>query len=298
MTDEIEDLADSWRVSLEAKNRAPNTIDSYLLSLRRLSEYLISEDLPTEADRIDRRHVEGFIAHELVHWKPNTAGIRYRSLQQFFRWLVAEDEIQVSPMGNMTPPTVPEQPVPVVSDDGLRALLATCEGKTFEDRRDMAIFHLFISTPCRLSEIALLDLAGVDLRDRRLQIVRKGRRPGAVPFGPSAAMALDRYIRVRKRHPRAENPRLWLGPRGGMTPSGLAQMLERRCIQAGLPKLHWHQFRHTFSHEWLRGGGSEGDLMALAGWRSRAMLKRYGSSLADERARESYAQRLPGERLG
>lgn len=297
MTDEIDDLTESWRTALEAKNRAPNTIDSYLLSARRLSEFLDEKGLPTEVDRIKHGHVEAFMAHELALWKPNTAGVRYRSLQQFFKWLVVEGEIESSPMARMTPPLAPEQPIPVVGDDGLRALLATCDGKSFEDRRDSAIFSVFISTPCRLSEVALLELAGVDLRERRLQIVRKGRRPGAVPFGPSAAQALDRYIRIRKRHPKAESSRLWIGPRGGMTPSGLAQMLERRCKQAGLPKLHWHQFRHTFSHEWLRGGGSEGDLMALAGWKSRAMLKRYGSSLADERARESYAQRLPGERL-
>jgi len=33
-------------------------------------------------------------------------------------------------------PIVPEQPVPVVPDDGLRRLLATCAGKDFDARRD------------------------------------------------------------------------------------------------------------------------------------------------------------------
>jgi integrase len=164
-------------------------------------------------------------------------------------------------------------------------------------RRDSAIVHLFVSTPCRLSEIALLDLEGVDVRERQLQIVRKGRRPGTVPFGPTAAQALDRYLRARRKHLRASSPKFWLGTKGAMTPSGLRQMLERRCIEAGLPHMHWHQFRHTFSHEWLRGGGSEGDLMALAGWKSRAMLARYGRALAEQRAHDAYAERLPGERL-
>lgn len=297
MTEKIDDMVDSWRTSLEAKNRAPNTVDSYMLSARRLSEFLVAHQLPTAVGEIQRAHVEAFIAHVLGQWSPNTAGVRYRSLQQFFRWLVAEDEIAVSPMTSMTPPFVPEQPVPVVPDDALRALLATCTEKTFRDRRDTAIIRIFVSTPCRLSEVALLEVDGVDVPGRRLSIVRKGRRPGEVPFGPSTAQALDRYIRIRRKHPKAASTRLWLGPKGPMTRSGVAQMLERRCIEAELPHLHWHQFRHTFSHEWLRGGGSEGDLMALAGWKSRAMLKRYGSALADERARESYARRLPGERL-
>ncbi len=36
----------------------------------------------------------------------------------------------------MKPPKVPEVPVPVLTDDQLRALLKACLGKTFEDRRD------------------------------------------------------------------------------------------------------------------------------------------------------------------
>jgi hypothetical protein len=39
-------------------------------------------------------------------------------------------------MAKMRPPIVPEQPVPVVPEDGLRQLLAPCAGKSFEDRRD------------------------------------------------------------------------------------------------------------------------------------------------------------------
>jgi hypothetical protein len=46
-------------------------------------------------------------------------------------------------------------------------------------------------------------------------------------------------------------------------------MLRRRGAQVGLPGLHPHQLRHTFAHEWLAQGGTEGDLMRIAGWQSR-----------------------------
>jgi integrase len=168
------------------------------------------------------------------------------------------------------PPIVPEQPVPVVPDDGLRRLLATCAGKDFDARRDTALILYFLDTGARRSETAALQLADLDFDYQVTTVLGKGRRTRELPFGRRTALALDRYLRARALHRHADSPWLWLGQRGRLTAYGIQQVIRRRAQEAGLPGLHPHQLRHTFCHQWRAEGGNETDLMRLAGWRSPA----------------------------
>jgi len=294
----VRTLTSPFKRSLLAANRSPRTVESYGEALAQFTTFLERNGMPSAVAHLRREHVEAFLAELLSKFRPATAANRYRGLQQFFHWAVQEGEIKVSPMVNMQPPNVPDAPPPMLNDADLGKLLRACAGTDFSARRDTALICLLLDTGCRRSEIAGLVLDDLDLDNCCIHVTGKGARPRTVPYGRKTAHAIDRYLRVRAQHRDAERPELWVGRAGPMTPNGIHQTVKDRGAQAGLEGLHSHIFRHGFAHAWLSNGGQEGDLMRLAGWKSRQMLARYGASAADQRAREAYRKQMsPGDRL-
>ena len=149
----------------------------------------------------------------------------------------------------------------------------------------------------RLDDLPADPIARPYIRVVPLKGARAADEGRIVPLTLSTAKAIVTYLRARQSHGRAQtSPALWLGTRnrGPMTGSGVYRMVKWRAEQAGYePSVYPHMFRHTFAHDWLAGGGAEGDLMRLMGWQDRAMLDRYGADLQVQRAIE--AKRRRGE---
>jgi site-specific recombinase XerD len=317
----LELLRNSWMLALRADGKSKKTLKTYRESVDQLIRFLASPPaLPDEtavllkaAQRVSgprditATHLRAFMSYLLALHKPSTANNRYRGLQQWFRWMASEDEIEYSPFAKLNPPTVPEEPVAVVPVEHIKAVLGTCKIRTFVNLRDEAIIRLFCDTGVRVSEMAGLmreadgdqRVPHIDLEQQIIWVLGKGRRFRGVPFGAKTGLSVDRYIRERRKHKLAWRQELWLGEnmRGPLTAGGIDQLVARRARVAGVPHIHPHQYRHTWAHQYRKSGGDRGDLKRLGGWKSDQMVDRYGASAADERAQQDYRKRSFGDQI-
>src|SRR5512132_2129211 len=167
-------LRRSFSISLASEGKSPRTRQSYLEALDQLTAFLAERGMPTDAASVTREHVEMFLVDLRERGRsPATVANRYRSLQQFWRWAIEEGEIAESPMRNMRQPRVPVQPVAVLTDDDVRALLATCSSRSFEDLRDSAILRLLVDTGLRRAELLGLTVDAVDFDHQVAHVVGK-----------------------------------------------------------------------------------------------------------------------------
>jgi integrase/recombinase XerD len=224
----------SFRLCLAAEGKAAKTVRTYTEAV----QWFAAARLLRQADRtcweeVRKQDVQKWIAWLLGRYSAAYASNQYRALQQFFKWLAAEEEIP-DPTAGLKPPRVPGRPVPVFTGEELVRLERACAGRGFQERRDGAIIAVLKATGIRLSELAQIRYdpddprrSDVDLWRREITVHGKGSKTRIVKISRDAARSLDRYIRVRARHAQAYRPQLWLGisGRGPMTASGLYQVI-------------------------------------------------------------------------
>ena len=300
---DLGDELQSFVRHLRAQNVSPNTIYAYAGAVVSLGEYLKANGLPTDVKAIERQHIERWQESLLAAYKPATAHQRYRGAQRFFHWYQSVDDSETfrSPMAKLRPPKLDEYLPVVLTIEQLRALLAETSGKSFEDRRDNALLRIFFDTGARRAEIAGLRWSDedrdIDLATGQVRLFGKGRRERMQQLSPKTIEAFEAYVRLRRSHPHAALPWLWLGRKGRLTDSGIAQTIRDLGMRAGIPGLHPHVLRHSWRHHAASAGMSREDMMALGGWRSDAMLRRYASSTANARALESAQKIALGDKL-
>lgn len=198
------------------------------------------------------------------HYARRTIARRISALRSFYRFLVRENVLEVSPLAKIHSPKLDKKLPTFLEEEEVLELLSLPEDTPL-GKRDRAILELLYATGCRVSELVGLTLTRLDLGNRFVILLGKGDKERLVPLGHSCCDAVAVYYPCRqelmlKYH--VEHDFIFVNNRGGiLTDRSVRRILDKYINQLALRKhVSPHTIRHTFATHLLAHGA---DLRAV-----------------------------------
>lgn len=259
------------------------------LSARTLANYkynleLFAERVNKSAARITTDDIRGYITYldETRHLKETSLQTHINTLRAFFGWLHTEEKIKKNPMSKIKSLKLDKKGArQALSVEELERLRDACEGY-----REKALVEFLVSTGCRLSEVAQLHAADLDLTERTVKVTGKGDKDRSVYFSVRARLMLQEYIRARKG-----GEGLFCSCKAPYQPlkqRAIQRIIQRISERAGLAaRVHPHLLRHTFATHALNGGMDVTVIQRLLGHEDIATTQIY-AAMNDETIKHQY----------
>ena len=284
---------------MESKQLAPNTVETYLSALKMFA--IFCEGLGVADPTYTKRsHVELYFSRMAREGRRSGARQRFIQLRPFFVWLAKEADC-ANPFEGLGQPKGVAPETQTLEPEQVQRILRYVGLTDLVTYRNRAIVRVLVDTGVRVSELCNIKQQDVDAGARTILITEpKGGRSRTVPFGHKTAHALGLWLRHRPNNGESRrNDRLFTTVTGfHLRRQEIASsIIQPMALRAGLLGVTPHVFRHTFAHLALLNGMSELDVMRIGGWSNQAMLRRYGSMLAEKRAKTAHDEYGPGERI-
>ncbi|NJN96209.1 MAG: tyrosine-type recombinase/integrase [Anaerolineales bacterium] len=208
-------------------------------------------------------------------------------------WCEREELLEKNPLKRVDSPKNPRLLPKAIPQETMRRLFTAIESHLVGDdlaMRDRALFRLAYDTGARVSELARLQLADLDMEFQEILIRRgKGSKDRKVYFGRKCKLALQAWL---EQHP--GGVRLFVNVLGNsLTRTGIYQILQKWCAIADI-KMTVHQIRHSYATHALRRGIDLGHIQHQLGHSDIATTAIY-LSVDDEARRLAHQNKAPGD---
>jgi integrase/recombinase XerC len=240
---------------------SPHTASNYRRDLDALAAWCAAQGI-SEWRALDAQHVRSFAARcHAAGLGPRSVQRRLSALRSFFRYLIREGVLTNNPAVGVSAPKAPRR-LPQTLDTDQVAHLLEIEATDPLGARDRAVMELFYSSGLRLAELVGLDLADLDLADRTVRVLGKGRKTRIVPVGRKAQEALGAWLRERTKIANVGEQAVFIGRNGRrIGPRAVQARVAGWARRQGVSvPVHPHLFRHSFASHLLE---SSQDLRAV-----------------------------------
>jgi len=265
---------------LERRNASPMTIQSYTSDLRDFIEYLTPPgEQPPDTAKIDLLLLREYLASQYDRGL-QAVSIRRRvaAIRAFFRFLSKEGMLSSNPARLLRTPKIPKKLPDVMTAEQANAIIEgslSIQPDRAYPKRDRAILELLYGCGIRVSELAGLDLADVDLNERWIRVRGKGRKERQTPIPNKSADSLVEWLKVRAGRP--EESAVFLNHLGRrLTDRGIRDIVKfYGAWIAGDNSIHPHSFRHAFATHLLQDGADLRAIQELLGHSRLSTTQKY-----------------------
>jgi integrase/recombinase XerD len=247
------------------KSLSENSVQSYILDLKKFFDYLENIRKITDIKKINESIVLDFLKHlrnsknkKGEYFKDKSINRYISSLKTYFKFLCSEDYLNDSPMEYIDTPKFTRELPSVLSIEEIDKIFAQVNLENQLGIRDRAILEVMYACGLRVSELINLEISDLFLKDGYIRVFGKGSKERIVPIGNSAVKFIEQYNRESRtflKKPHTGN-NLFLSYRGAkLSRMTVWDIVKKYCTLAGIRKeIHPHTLRHSFATHLLEGG--------------------------------------------
>lgn len=270
---------------------------AYENDLRQFADFLSEKGLGNFRE-VTRDHVAAFLSE--LRRRGFAVGTRIRRLaaiKVLFGYLESVGDVPSNVTSLVASPARGRRLPHIVSEADVRQLLQSIPGDNAAGIRDRAMLETLYACGLRVSELAGLSLADLNLQERLLRCEGKGGKQRVVPIGRTAAEWLERYLgearpTLLKKNGRTQTVFLTRFGRG-FTRQGIFKMLGKRAVESGIAQhLSPHVLRHCFASHLLDHGAQLRAIQEMLGHANIATTQIY-THVATSKIAEIHARFHP-----
>ena len=295
---EVEEFL-SWMVA--EKGRSANTIAAYRRDLGAYCDWLAAQGA-TVLDVSHRQLVEFVGVRRASGSATSSIARQLAAVRMLHRYLSIEGERRDDPAAELEGVRVPSGIPKPLSEAQVTSLLDAVVVTEPIHRRDLALIELLYATGARISEAVGLSIGEIDLDARLVRLYGKGAKERIVPFGSTAAAALDDWFSPSGRakvvpdqwRSRDDAEAVFLNTRGGRLSRQAAwQVIKKYGARAGIAdELSPHVLRHSCATHLLDHGADLRVVQEMLGHASISTTQIY-TKVSQERLWDVYRSAHP-----
>ncbi len=263
-----------WQISIKGfqsflkleKSLSRNSIVAYTEDVERLVQFLAEKKYDLNPDKIEHKHLIGFIGW--LNEKERSATTQSRvisGIRAFYKYLLLENLITKNPTELIETPKIGRKLPDVLDVNDIDKLLSSLDMSTPKGNRDRTMLETMYSCGLRVSELVNLKISDLFFDTGFIRVIGKGNKQRLIPIGSEAVKFIDIYknqIRVHLSVQKGFEDYLFLNNRGKkLTTTMVFLIIQKLATKIGMKKhVSPHTFRHSFATHLVENGA---DLRAV-----------------------------------